>query len=343
MARTTVKDIAQRAGVSVCTVSKVLNGRAKEGRIPEERARTILSIAQEMNFRPSAAARAVRSQKSHQVGVLLRNTPADRMAHPLVFETILGVNEGLDEAGYLLNIVRLDDVMDNDSQRGRVLRESILDGLIVLDLVPDGVMRQLDRIAAHCIWVDAVVYGPENCIRRDEYAAGRLVATQMADLGYRKLMWLGLTDAPGLRSYSHAERLKGIQDVVAERGLSLSRASVPGGEAPNLPSSMMPDLKPDTAVIAYGLYQARWLAHLASSMGLSPGFDFGLACCDGAQETRRMWPGLSRVGFDRFDLGYRAAQMMMQILEGDRDVAPSYKIAGEWIPGNTAWGPKSYR
>lgn len=343
MSRTTVKDIALRAGVSVCTVSKVLNGRAKEGRIPEERARAILSIAQELNFKPSAAARAVRSQKSHQVGVLLRNTPSDRMSHPLVFETVLGINEGLDEAGYVLSIIRLDDVMDTRSQRGRVLRESILDGVIVLDLVPDGVMRQLDKIAAHCIWVDAVVYGPESCIRRDEYAAGRLVAEKMAGLGYRQLTWLGLTESTRLRSYSMAERLSGITDVARERGLTLEHVAIPGGEVPVLPASAMPQLRPESAIIAYGLYQARWLETLASSMGLSPGFDYGLACCDGALETARLWPGLSRVEFKRFDLGYQAAKMMLKTLENPSQPVPSYKVAGEWIPGNTAWGPKSYR
>ncbi len=342
MARVTVKDIALRAGVSVCTVSKVLNGRTKEARIAEQRAKAILSIAREMNFRPSAAARAIRSQQNRHVGVLLRNTPADRMAHPLVFETILGINEGLDEAGYVLSIIRLDDVMDTHSQRGRVLRENLLDGVIVLDLVPDGVMQQLDKIAAYCIWIDAAVYGPENCIRRDEYEVGRTVASHMADLGYRKLTWLGLTDVPGLRGYSLAERYAGISSYALQHGIELDRIMVPGYEA-SLSAGMMPALRPENGVIACGIYQARWLTQLAGSTGLVPGYDFGLACCDGAQEIYRLWPGLSRVDFNRFDLGYRAAKMMLKVIEEPGHAVPSYKVSGNWIAGNTAWGPKSYR
>ncbi len=342
MVRTTVKDIANRAGVSICTVSKVLNGLAKEARIPEERARTILRIADEMNYRPSAAARAIRTQQNHQVGVLLRNVPADRMSHPLVFETILGINEGLDEAGYVVSIIRLDDVTDIRSKRGRVLRENILDGIIILDLVPESLKEQVSRIAAQCIYVDSAVYNSHNCIRRNEYAAGRLVAEKMVELGYRRLSWFNMAETPGKSGYSLRERIAGITDVAHERGVQMRQLLIPPNQQPPAAASL-PAFSRDMAVITNDLYMARWLSHTCNSMGLLPGYDFGLASCDGAQDTYRNWPGLSRVNFNRFDMGYKASHMMLQLLGNPRHPVPSFKVVGEWIAGNTAWGPQADR
>jgi len=51
---------------------------------------------------------------------------------------------------------------------------------------------------------------------------------------------------------------------------------------------------------------ARWLAHYAASLGLCPGYDFGLVCCDDSHDLRRQWPGLGRVTFDRFRMGTAA-------------------------------------
>src|ERR1700721_168715 len=75
----TLRQIAEEAGVSVQTVANVLQGRNKE-RWPSvaERARQIRAIAARLEYRPSAAAKSMRTHRSHQIGILIKNNPDQR-------------------------------------------------------------------------------------------------------------------------------------------------------------------------------------------------------------------------------------------------------------------------
>jgi LacI family transcriptional regulator len=335
----TLKQIAAEAGVSLYTVSRVLSGQAQQSRISAERTAEIQQIAQRLNFRPNGAARSMRMQRTRQVGVLIRNRPGrSRHTHPLAFETILGVNEGLQLANYVLSIVRLTDV--EDATHSRVFTENLLDGMIVVDAMPDDVTDVLRRRVKNCLWVDSNIWRDQYCIRRDEHHAGRLAASQAANLGYRDWVWAGLNPGPD-RNYSLTERFAGVQEVAQDRGAIVRSLVIASAYAGTLDPAIFDMLRPQTCVIAYGLYQARSIAHLAASMGKCPGHDFGLLCCDDSHDTHRMWPGLSRVTFDRFEMGLQAAQMMLRLLEDPEGDFTSQKLRGSWHAGNTAWGPLS--
>lgn len=68
----TLKQIAERAGVSVRTVSVILNGKAVEQKLSAKQVENVTRIAREMNYRPNALARAVRVRRTFQIGVLVR-------------------------------------------------------------------------------------------------------------------------------------------------------------------------------------------------------------------------------------------------------------------------------
>ena len=77
----------------------------------------------------------------------------------------------------------------------------------------------------------------------------------------------------------------------------------------------------------------------AASMGLMIGRDYGLVCCDETPEVDETWPGLCRVGNDRFEMGYQAADMMLDVLNSKSHQVASRRHKGQWVIGNTAWGP----
>ena len=90
------------------------------------------------------AARAMRTRKTTQVGVLVRNRPGYiRHTHPLAFETILGINEGLQSVGYVLSIIGVGDVIK--AFESRVFQEHILDGMVVIDAMPDVVVDEINQ------------------------------------------------------------------------------------------------------------------------------------------------------------------------------------------------------
>ena len=69
--KVSLKDIAEKAGVSVTTVSLVLNGRAKDMKISEAMARKILALGEKMNYRPNHFAKGLRTGKTNTIGLIV--------------------------------------------------------------------------------------------------------------------------------------------------------------------------------------------------------------------------------------------------------------------------------
>ena len=343
MEAVTLRDIAAAAGVSVDTVSRVLNGKAK-ATWPSAKRRfdAIQQIADSMNYRPNAAARAIRNSKTRVIGALVRNNPRNRFVHPLAFETLLGINDGLEAAGYVLSIIRYDDVEFDTPTGSRVFRERMLDGMIALESIPHHVVQRLEELVPVCVWANTNVWRNHSCIHRDEVAVGRLAASRLAALGYRQFALVG-GKAASVPHYSHSDRLWGVREAVEEVGGVLHHVELPwdpGFSANNFPLEL---LRPEVAFIAEGTYWATWLATAAAGLGKTAAYDFGLACCDESSEIRRYWPGLSRVTFDHYGMGQQAAAMMLQRLDEKPVLPDSILLESGWRAGNTAWGPDAAR
>ncbi len=333
----TLREIAKEAGVSTYTVSRVLNGLASQSRISEQRAVQIQDIANRLGFRPNSAARAMRQQKTRQLGVLIRNNAGDRYTHPLAFETICGINEGLEPEGFVLSIVRIGEVADG--QESRVFREQVLDGMFVIDSLPDHLEKRVEQLVPNVVWADAGIMRDVNCVRRDEMAAGALAARHVANLGYKRAVWFGIPERSRFpRHYSLFERREGVRRTCREAGVELVEVEQPDDDRYAISHRLAGELRGDTCVIVYDTYRARWLQSFAAGARRRPGWDFGLVCCDDAHSNQVQWPGLSRATFDRYELGLTASRLMHRVMEGGR--AESVSVGCTWHPGDTAWGPR---
>jgi LacI family transcriptional regulator len=338
---TTIKKLAEHLGLSPPTVSHILNRR---GRFRDETRRRVLQAAEEFGYVPNGAARSMRNQRSQQIGALIRNNPAQRFRNIAAYETILGINEGLEQAGYLLSLVRIGDVQDSDNPKApqsRAFSERMFDGMIVVSAVPQDVLTKVEHLTPHCVWLDTDVWRPTGALKRDERLAGSMATQALIDLGYRKLLWFGPSiDSVSEFHYSLGDRMSGVQTTVAQHSIQLNMLMEPRETLSAQPQRLIDWLKPEIGVIAYSTSYARWLAHEAGSLGLQPGYDFGLVCCDDSKDLSMQWPGLCRVTFDRFQMGLEAARMVTSLIEGKP--CPSQKLRGHWQPGNTAWGPERF-
>lgn len=93
----TIKDIAEHADVSTCTVSHVLSGKHKLGRINEKTRMHVLEVAEQMGYRHNAIARAVKTNRSNVFGVM------GLFMHQFHLQTINGISEEALQNGYMLN------------------------------------------------------------------------------------------------------------------------------------------------------------------------------------------------------------------------------------------------
>lgn len=181
----TLKDIADRAEVSIKTVSKVLNSEQQSQRPSAvKRAERIRRIATELNYRPNLLARAMRTNKKMQIGLLvseLYNPQTGRIAQ--LFERELAGH------GYRLMLAMSDSRPDLSRQYLSDFAGGLVDGVINLDPA-----IQAADLKQHLGDIPSVVYArreePESPVAID-YEAGSEAAMELLwDLGHRKIGYI---------------------------------------------------------------------------------------------------------------------------------------------------------
>ena len=332
----TIKDIAKRADVTPMTVSLSLRGRPG---VSSKKREEIKVLAETLGYRPQAAARSMRTQRTNLIGVLLRNAPDKPFHYTSEFEFILGINQSLEPANYVLSVVRIEDVPVDGKHMSRVFREKILDGMIVIAGIPDQAISVVKKLIPHCVFLDTNAWEETGCLRRDEVHCGRTVAQAMVDAGYQRLVW-----ACSKRiHFSHTERLEGIRKVASESGVMLETLALP--EWMHTPDSDM--LKnafgPDAVVITSEPNDAVRMVYYGSQLGLCLGRDFSVACCDRTHDVRMSMSGLSCVTYDRMAFGRRAGQMLLEMLKNPESPCQSLRIRSDWFAGDTARGTAKER
>lgn len=336
----TLKAVAEQAGCSINAASTVLNGARGKTGVSDETRERLIETAAEMGYRPNLMARAFQSNRSRQVGVLVRNNsrvaPEESLAHPLAYEFVLGISEGLEGAGYMMSFVRLSDVDPRQHLQASAFQGHLLDGVIAVNALPAVSAERLESLVPHCVWLDGNVWNAHNCVRRDEFGAGQTVGRELAAASYRQ--WIVLRHADvGAPHYSAPQRTAGIEAAARETGAQVSEWVLPWQAAPDF-TELWARLTPDLAVIGLEPYSVMELGYALTQTALRPGTDFGLASCDeGFHGAGPAWSQLARVSFNRFAMGRRAARMMIHQLDesNDGEAMPSELIRGEWMAGPT--------
>ena len=355
----TLKEIARESGVSTCTVSRVLNGKHKEAYGPAvRRAEHIRAVATRLGFVPNASARAMQGNSTHLIGMLVPEAPLTSLVD---YETILGINSGLEAEGYVLALTRSSELTQvlativptptrarsrkAQIQRplqhpSRIFQERMVDGMVVLGLISPAMSELVSRVAPTCLWVDTNFEHPQNSLRRDEVHAGRLVASQLVTRGYRKLVFVSPQYDDSLPHYSLVDRLRGVTEFANQAGVQLREASLVVSSQEKLVEVLEPMLGRDVAVIASSDHTATAILAQMVRSRFRIGIDFGLASCDCTEFTRRHWPSLSCVDVKRYQFGQEAARMMLEILNSSAHQCPSQTVRWDWHEGNTAPGLK---
>lgn len=330
--------LARELGVSQRAVSFALSGR--KGVSADTRSR-IVALAKSRGYRPSSAARTLSTRKTQQVGVLLHAVGNYPVA-PHAFEFVAGINAVLEPEGYTTCLVQLCDVENEANGMARVFREQALDGMIVCASLQDAVRERVGELVERIIWCDAGVRDGQGCLWRDEFEAGRLAARAVSEGGYDRVLWVA--SAPTrrpfevIRKYPQAEeRLSGFVEALG------SRADVRECRIGDMPfrdaDALLGPLERGMAVVASDYSHAESVLALSTAAGLTAGHAFGLACCDDINRFHVNWANLARATYERFEVGRRAARMMLRRLADPASDVPSHVERPAWDGGGESGGP----
>lgn len=126
----TIKDVAQRANVSIATVSYVLNGT---GAVGEETRRAVIAAVEALQYRPSYRGRALQARRSMAIGIVVPRV--QRMTEPSFGALLAGLTEGAAQNGYHLLLTTADG--SEAEVYGPLWRSGRIDGIVILDLEHD--------------------------------------------------------------------------------------------------------------------------------------------------------------------------------------------------------------
>jgi DNA-binding LacI/PurR family transcriptional regulator len=209
----TIYDVAKLAGVSITTVSRMLNDSTKVN--PETRKRILASIEQ-LSFIPKAEARARAKQKNGRIGVI---TPF--FTAPSFIQRLRGIAVALSPLNYELVIYTVESADQLQSYISTLPLTGNLDGLIILSLEIGNDEAQW-LVNHHLPTVLIEFPHPNlNCVEIDNVEGGRLAANYLLKKGHRRIAYLGDTDLPEYAIHPVSLRLSGFRQGLLNSGISL--------------------------------------------------------------------------------------------------------------------------
>jgi len=317
-------DVADRAGVSVSTVSRVLTGRTP---VSEKLRKKVLDAVAELDYRPNAAAQALVSGRRTTVAVLARNTMRYGYA-----ATIQGIEEAARAAGFVVTIavVESGDETDIRAAVDLVLTQPIA-GIIVTEFDDVGV-RTLAAVPDTVPVIAAAgaprEHGPRPHAFLDDYEGARAATHYLLQLGHKTVHHVAI---PSTRPRSG--RSWGWRKALSEAGAPIPeaiRAAYHPGSGYQAGLKLLRD-ESVTAVLCGNDELAIGVARAIQESGRTIPGDVSVVGFDD-QPFAEMWmPALTTVSQDFVDLGRRAFGLLDRWVKtgekpGDSSASPSLRV-----------------
>lgn len=301
MPQATVYEVARKAGVSIATVSRVLN---TPERVNENTRLRVHHAIDELGFVPKAEATARARKSQGRIGVL-----APFFTFPSFVVRFRGVANALSDSSFDLAIYNV----DSSSRRAGLLASlpvtRRVDALIIMALPFDD--GDADRLVTHDLPTVLIEYSrpPFSGVRIDDIVGGAMAAQHFLSLGHERCGFVGDSDVPDYAMRNSDLRLMGYQQALTEAGLKASHkyiACAPHGlEEARRSAHRLFDLpQPPTAIFAASDTQAMGVLKAARERGL------------------RVPADLAVIGFDDIDVAdYIGLTTIRQHLEESGRVA----------------------
>lgn len=327
----TLKDVAERAGVSTATVSYVLNNRDKK--ISDQVAQRVRAAVAELEYQPNMAARALRSNKSNVIGIISEDITTYQ-----VNNIVQGIIQAADSKNYqiLLGDLSLNNKIWHDGfqdyskvmeyrneiqEKIRIFKTAGVGGIIYVGMH--------DRDITGLIQTELpLVYAYSYTQNEEDYMVNsdnQKIATQAVEAliqdGNKRV---GLISGP-VDSVPAFKRLMGYQTALMNAGIPLDPGLITYGnwsdESGALACRKLMELKePPTAIFCMNDWMAAGAMRTLKEMGKRPGKDVSLIGFDNITLCDYVEPGLTSIGVPLTEIGGEAVLKIIALIGGE-DVA----------------------
>jgi LacI family transcriptional regulator len=312
----TLREVARTVGVSAATVSRALHPETRS-LVNEETARRIEEAARQVGYAPNSLARGLKTKRSFTVGAIIPD-----LTNPLFPPMVRGIQDRLEHHGYTALIASTDGDPERERRSFEALRARQVDGFILAtaerrhpvvdEAAAAGVPLVLLNRALPDADIDAVV--------PDDRGGIDLAVGHLADLGHTRIAHLA---GPGTTS-SGRWRREGFRAAMRRRGLAVPAGLVqPAGgftEAAGHDATvaLLEGSSPFTAIVAANDLLALGAYSALAQHGRRCPEDVSVVGFNDMPFADRFAPPLTTVHIPHFELGTRAADLLLEQFAGER-------------------------
>jgi len=319
--RITIKDIAERAGVSKTTVSFAFN---EPGKISKETYERVMGIAGELGYVPDPVARTLTTKRIGAIGLLLPQPIPEALRNPYLHELMQGIGAACHEHDFALTVI--------PPVKGRIVeaaRRAAVDAILTIGVGPDGsIVDLLQKRHVPFVTIDGKPTDATLNVGIDDRAAARTLMEFVLGLGHRRIAIIELqsetVNEPEERSSLVRDaRMAGFRDALDRAGIDLERdvrmhlteCSIEGGRTAGHELLARDEPRPTVAVcmsdvVAFGFYAA------CRERGIRIPEDLSVTGFDDVPYSSLLSPPLTTVRQPGYLKGYEAARIVLERLAG---------------------------
>jgi LacI family transcriptional regulator len=310
--RTTIKDVSRLAGVSVATVSAVINGKPA---VSEKLTQQVRRAIEALNYQPDFLARSLRMQKSHIVGIVM-----PQFASPHYAEILRGVEDIISQAGYSILISNSRGDIDQEKNQISVLVSQRVDGVLLATANDHFAYHRLFTRHFPLVLFDRFTPGYTGTAVVTDNAKASFDATNyLISLGHRRIA--AIAGTPGISTSD--ERVEGFRSALNESGLVVRQGyfkrgnfNMKGGWECGL--ELMRLSSPPTAIFSHNYEMTLGLMRALAETGVHCpqrvsvlGFDDFVVGMEGFSWATMFSPNLTCIAQPSYELGRRAAEALL--------------------------------
>ncbi len=302
----TIQDVARAAGVSVSTVSRVLNGRVDVASNTQDH---ILEVIDQLGYTSNLAARSMRSFKKGLLGLIMPD-----IAYPYAVEIMKGANRAISESEFDLLVYTTGDVKKSGRATHEVkyvslLNNSITDGVVIVAPVTSEFLTD-----APIVSIDPVMSNPHYpSVHATNYQGVVDGMEYLLSLGHRRIGFIsGRSELE-----SSNRRLRGYKDSLEKAGIAIQDELIAAGDyttetALKCARKLLSLPERPSAIFASNDQGAMGVYQIAEEMGLQIPRDLSVMGFDNIPESKYM--GLTTVDQFISEMGYVATQMLIKLI-----------------------------
>jgi LacI family transcriptional regulator len=318
--RTTIRDVGRLAGVSVATVSAVINGKPV---VSEKLTLRVRRAIEALNYQPDYLARSLRMQRSHVLGIVM-----PQFASPFYAEVLRGVEDLASQRGYSILISNSRGDPDQEMNQVSALISRRVDGILLASASVHFAYHRLFTRHFPLVLFDRFPQGYTGAAVVADNATASFEATNhLLRLGHRRIAVIAGT--PGI--WTSDQRVEGFRSAMNEAGLTVPQEyfkrgefNMRGGWERAMELLKLPS--PPTAIFSHNYEMTLGLMRALAETGLlCPqqvsvlGFDDFVVGMDGFSWATMFCPKLTCIAQPSYEIGRRAAEVLLKKIKGPLD------------------------